>query len=196
MSGRGGETLGAVYAEALAGAADAKGLLADVGAEIAAFAQVFAEDRRVRAFFLSGAIRREAKANAIERVVRGRASDVFADFLHVLLKRQRFWAVPDVADAYVRLLDRRLNRVPVTLETAAPVAEADLALWVARLRTAVGKEPILSHRVKPSLIGGAVVRVGDVVADGSVRRRLSELRARIRATGSLAPSSSRSEPTA
>ncbi len=177
--------MGSVYAEALAGAAEEKGLVVEVGAEIAGFAAAFRADRRLRAFFLSGAIRREAKARTIDRVFRGRASDTFADFLHVLLKRQRFWAIPDVAEAYAVLLDRRMGRVPVTLTTAAPVEPADLAAWRARLQAALGKEPVLWHQVKPSLVGGAVVRVGDVVADGSVRRRLLELRARIRATGSL-----------
>jgi F-type H+-transporting ATPase subunit delta len=172
--------MGAVYAEALAEAAETKGALAAVGEEVAAFAQVWRDVRDVRAFFLSGAIRREAKTAAIDRVCRGRTSDLFADFLHVLLRRNRLWLLPHAADAFAGLLDRKTGRVPVHLATAAPVAPPDLEAWTNRLAVAIGGVPVLTHQVKPHLIGGAVLRVGDVVADGSVRRRLAELTARIR----------------
>ena len=66
----------------------------------------------------------------------------------------------------------------MTLETAVEVGAEDLEGLRARIRAAIGKEPVLKPRVRPALIGGAVLRVGDVVADGSVRRRLADLRDR------------------
>ena len=189
MSRRGGDTHGAVYAQALAEAADARGLVVEVGAEIAALSATWQADGAVRAFFLSGAVHRTAKTEAIERVFRGRSSDVFADFLQVLLRRNRLWIVPEAGAAYERLLDVRLGRVPVTLTTAAPASEAELAGWRARIRAAVGREPVLRHLVRPALLGGAVIRVGDVVADGSVRRSLAELQTRLRRAGDLSHAS-------
>ena len=183
MSARGTESLGAVYAEALGDAAEAQGLLVAVGADLETFAAHGRSGRELRAFFMSGAIRRDAKARALETVFRGRAAKVFADFLQVLLRRNRMWLLPDASDAYGKILDRKLGRVPVTVVTAAPVSVADLEGWRVRIRAAIGKEPVLSHEVRPALIGGAVLRVGDTVADGSVRRRLSELRARIASAG-------------
>ena len=180
MSAKTGEPLGAVYAEALAEAAEAKNILPQVGEEIAGLARVWRDVPEARAFFLSGAIRREAKSTAIDHVCRGRSSDVFADFLHVLLSRNRLWLLPRAADAFVKIMDLKTGRVPVTLSTAAPVTPADLEAWRARLHAAIGLTPVLTHHVRPQLIGGAVLRVGDVVADGSVRRRLAALTSRIR----------------
>lgn len=183
MSGRDVGTLGAVYAEALAAAADGKGLLEQVGGELAGFAAVWARHADVRTFFLSGAIARDAKQKALDAVTKGRTSEVFGNFLQVMLSRSRLEALPETAQAYGKILDRRLHRVPVVLQTAAPVTEADLEAWRARLLVALGQEPVLAHEVRPALIGGAVLRVGDTVADGSVRRRLVELRSRFQRAG-------------
>lgn len=183
MSSRGTEGLGQVYAEALADAAEAQGVLADVGAELIALARQWRVDPSLRAFFLSGAIRRDAKSATIDRVFRGKSSDLFTDFLHVLLRRNRLFTLPDAADAFDQILDAKLGRVPVTLTTAAAVEASDLSAWASRLASAIGKTPVLTHVVRPAILGGAIIRVGDMVADGSVRRHLSELRARIARVG-------------
>ena len=185
MSSRGTEGLGLIYAEALADAAEARGVLAEVGAELIALAKEWRADKNLRAFFLSGAIRRDAKSATLDRVFRGKSSDLFTDFLHVLLRRNRLFTIPDAADAFDQLLDVKLNRVPVTLTTATAVEASDLSAWATRLAYAIGKTPVLKHVVRPAIIGGAIVRVGDSVADGSVRRRLSELRTRISVAGSV-----------
>jgi F-type H+-transporting ATPase subunit delta len=195
MSARNAD-MGGVYAHALAGAAEAKGLLAEAGDQLAAFDALWRRDAQVRAFFLSGAVARAAKERAVESAFRGRASDVFADFLRVLLARNRLWLLPDVAVGYAALLDKRLGRVRVTITTAAPASAAEVAAWRDRLAAATGKQPIVEHLVRPALVGGAVIRVGDVVADGSVRRRLVEIEAGLRRAGRLSHVTPESSPAA
>ena len=73
--------------------------------------------------------------------------------------------------------------LPLTLRGDHGEQAVETAAFTERLRAAIGKEPVLTHHVRPGLIGGAVLRVGDVVADGSVRRRLTELTSRIRLAG-------------
>jgi F-type H+-transporting ATPase subunit delta len=192
VSARGGETLGGVYAQALAEAAEAKDALPAVGEDLATFAAAWAATADLRTFFLSGAVRRDAKHRAVEAVCRGKANDLFADFLHVLIERQRAWLLPDVAKAYAAILDARLGRVPVSLSTASALPPDAVLAIAGRLRAALGKDPVLTHHVRPGLVGGAVLRVGDVVADGSVRRRLVELRRRLTETGRLATASQES----
>jgi F-type H+-transporting ATPase subunit delta len=183
VSGGRGETHGAVYAQALAEAAGAGEGVARAGEALAAFAATWHREPDVRAFFLSGAISRDAKHAAIDRVFRERAPAPFVDFLHVLLRRQRMWLVPAIAEAFAHLLDVKMNRVPVSLATATPLPPDAIESVRTRLRAALGKEPVLTHVVRPALLGGAVLRVGDVIADGSVRRRLGDLRARLSHVG-------------
>jgi F-type H+-transporting ATPase subunit delta len=184
MSARNAD-MGGVYAQALAEAAEAQGLLREVGEELDGFVSLWRRDAQVRAFFLSGAVPRVAKEGAVETVLRKRATDVFTDFLRVLLQRNRLWLLPDVAGGYEKLLDKRLGRVRVTITTASPASPTELSAWRDRLKAATGKEPIVEHVVRPALVGGAVIRVGDVVADGSVRRRLVEIEASLRRAGRL-----------
>jgi len=187
VSGRGQETLGSVYASALAEAADASKALEPVGEELSAFASVWRSEGTVRAFFLSSGIHRDAKHAAIDKAFRGQASDLFADFLHVLLERQRMAFLPEVAEAYERLLDERLGRVRVSLSTAAPMPPDAIEAVRSRLASTLRQTPVLTHVVRPALVGGAVLRVGDLVADGSVRRQLDEIRERLAKPGASVP---------
>jgi F0F1-type ATP synthase delta subunit len=69
--------------------------------------------------------------------------------------------------------------VPVHLATAVPMAPQDVARWTADIEKATGRRAVVKTQVKPELVAGAVLRIGDWVADGSVRRRLSLLEERI-----------------
>jgi F-type H+-transporting ATPase subunit delta len=172
-----------IYAEALASAAEEKGLIDRVGEELAALAKGGAGPD-VAAFFGSSAVRREQKAAKIEAAFRGRATDLFVDFLLVLLRRNRLHLVRAVEREYVGILDRRGSRVRVTLTTAADPDPKDLEAWRLRLKPILrGREPVLRQRTDPSLIAGMVIQTGDWVADGSAKRVLKELRERLARTG-------------
>jgi F-type H+-transporting ATPase subunit delta len=176
MRGRRVDPLGAVYADALAGAVEAAGgldLLREVGERLEALGAAWLADRTLRAYFLSA----EVTAREKEAVL-GRLADpqphVLGNFLRLLLRRGRLDRLPEIVEAYEAVLDDRLGRVPVTLTTAMPVPEDMLRAWTERLRTATGREPLVRHQVRADLLSGAVVQVGDVIADGSGRRRLAE----------------------
>ena len=70
-------------------------------------------------------------------------------------------------------------RIPVELTTAAPLGDAELSRDADDLRKKIGGEPVIRHRVDPDLIGGVVIRIGDVVHDGSIANQLKLLRKRM-----------------
>ena len=145
----------------------------------AAFAaRVARRTRDVRAFFLSGAVRApRRRAPRSRRVLAGGRGRLRGLRALVLLAAAGSWLLPAIGRR-VRSSSStaRLGRVPRDARDRAPVAAGrPQALDATRLRAALGKEPVVDHVVRPELVGGAVVRVGDVVADGSVRRRLVEL---------------------
>jgi F-type H+-transporting ATPase subunit delta len=76
-------------------------------------------------------------------------------------------------------LDRRQNRKPVTVRSAVPLDEGQVAAVVEKLSKMVHATPVITLEVDPSLIGGLVVQVGDDVYDASVRTRLERLRGRL-----------------
>jgi F-type H+-transporting ATPase subunit delta len=82
----------------------------------------------------------------------------------------------EVASEYLVLLDVKLNRVRAAVTVARPVDEALRKSIAESLGRVIGKEVIPHFHEDPAILGGVVVRVGDRVFDGSVRRRIASLR--------------------
>ncbi len=181
------QTGATVYARALEEAILAAGgleALRVAESSVLALAEAWRSDRAFRAYFLASNVPAAAKRATLDRLAAGGDGTpalprLVADFLRLLLKRGRLALLGEIGEAFEALLDARLGRVPVTLTTAVPIDEVSLRSWTDRIRRAVGGEPHVRHEVRPEILAGAILRVGDEVADGSARRRLAELRTRI-----------------
>ena len=185
MSGRHVDPLGALYAEVLGEVAWERGgeeLLREVGDALSALGTAWATDRTLRAYFLSAMVPQQERQASLARLLES-LPPLVREFMRLLMRRGRGRIVDRVALAFEDYMDRKLGRVQVTLTSATPIEDAQREAWIAELRAATGKEPVLRTEVKPELIAGAVLQVGDTIADGSARRRLNELKARVRERG-------------
>ena len=106
---------------------------------------------------------------------------LFVKFLQKLVMNRRQMLIPEIAIEYGNLLDAAEGRVHARVTVAREASEADVAAMTVALTKALGKTVVPHVAVDPRILGGVVVRVGDSVMDGSVRRRLSALRARMAA---------------
>ena len=172
---------GTIYAKALFEAVDQQGgaeALQDVGDRLLALGTAWEDDRDLRAYFLSGYISSARKQQAMDSLMSSHPT-LLANFLKLLLGRGRLPLLAQIAASYEKLLDERLGRVPVTLTTAVPLDASALERWKNEIAGAVGGEPVVRHVVKPEIVAGALIRVGDSLMDGSARRRLAELHTQI-----------------
>lgn len=130
---------------------------------------------KTQAVLLSPKVTKEIKSRVLADSVSG-APKEFQLFLGAVVKRGRQVLFGEIATAYLGLLDIKLNRVRagVTL-VRKPDPELRAAI-VASLEKQVGKEVIATFSEDPEILGGIVVRLGDRVLDGSLRRRLTRLR--------------------
>ena len=87
--------------------------------------------------------------------------------------------IPAIAIEYRLLVDQVVGRVHANVTIARDADEAERAVIAKQLSDVLGKEVVPHVTVDPDIIGGIVVRVGDRVMDGSVRRRLANLRQRM-----------------
>lgn len=178
MAGHLATTGGMVYARALAEAVEAEGgtaLLQDVGDVLGSLCQAWDDDRTLRSYFLATEVSSEKKREAMATLVEGRFPKLLGNFLKLLLERGRLNLLDEIGASFRVLLDERLGRVPVTITTAVPIPENEFRSWTEAIRGAVGGNAVVDHVVKPDIVAGAVIRVGDRVIDGSARRRLAEL---------------------
>lgn len=172
-------TIARNYAEALLLAAEAEGGSAVVeryGRLLEALAGAIQADERIAIALDSPRVSKATKAELLERGLGRLAPAPFVRFLQAVVRRGRQGLIPEIAQQYDLLQDQTLNRVHagVTL-THEPDAKLQ-KLIVESLTAALGKEVRAHFGVDGAILGGVVVRVGDRIYDGSVRRKLAVLR--------------------
>ncbi|MBX7165684.1 MAG: ATP synthase F1 subunit delta [Pirellulales bacterium] len=169
--------VGLVYARGLLNAAQAAGQLDAIVVEFASFVQEVL-DRQPRFEHLLGSalVSPENKVAVLDRVLTGRASDIFGKFLKVVARHGRLSELRAMLVAAREVRNEMRGVVPVEVRTAAPLADGLLARAAAAMSNLVKGQAEIHHQVDPELIGGLVVRVGDTVYDGSLAAQLERVR--------------------
>jgi len=172
-------TIALNYAETLLELAQRAGDLRGWGEMIDSVANAMDTDRRLRVFLESPRLSGQQKNEIIQKAYGGTLPRNFVRFLQALVSHRRQMLIPVIARAYHDLVDQVEGRVHASVTVARTPDDADRQLVTSQLSRALGKDVVPHFHVNPSILGGVVVRVGDTVLDGSVRRRLSTLRARM-----------------
>ncbi|MGH8223411.1 MAG: F0F1 ATP synthase subunit delta, partial [Woeseiaceae bacterium] len=153
----------AAWSQALAAA---KAVLAD--GRVGGFLATPALKDAQRLELLSGLIR---AADGEKSVLGGRHREG-TNFLKLLLEYGRVDVLPEIAAHFETLKARVENTVDVTITSATKLGAEQQKAIAAALKARLGREVRVETRLDENLIGGAVIRAGDVVIDGSLRARL------------------------
>jgi F-type H+-transporting ATPase subunit delta len=142
-------------------------------------AELLRLEPRVREFLETPRVSLEAKQRAVRASFAGRVPEHFLRFLLIVVQKRRQALLGRIAVEYHARVDqlRGRTRAEITL-SREPSPELRREL-VTRLERKFAKTIVPTFRVDPSVIGGVIVRVGDQVLDGSVRRRLTLMRRRL-----------------
>jgi F-type H+-transporting ATPase subunit delta len=129
--------------------------------------------------FESPIISRRKKQDVVKALFADRVQPVTMNFLHLLVEKKREDLFPDVVQAYRALRDEQRGIVEARARVAFPLTADEQARLVEALEHRVGSRVRLTVEHDATLVGGLVVRIGDVVYDGSVRHQLATLRERL-----------------
>lgn len=166
-------TIARPYAKAAFAKAQADGRLASWSGALARAAAAVG-DERVRALFGSPKVTPEQLSQFIAGIA-GDELDAFGrNFIAVLAEAKRLPFLPEIAQIFDQLKDDAERVVDVQITSAAPLG-AEEAKIVAALEQRFARKVRVEASVDPDLIGGAVVRAGDLTIDGSVKARLARL---------------------
>ena len=172
-------TIARNYAEALVALAQKANDLEGWGAMISDLASAVQRDRRLHRFLESPRVSAEQKNQIVARAFQDRFPRLLVRFLQAVIAHRRQDLIPQIAVEYHNIVDEIKGRVHAQV-TVARDPDEHLQTDIARQLTAVIGRTVVPHfAVNPDILGGAIVRVGDTVIDGSVRRRLSRLRSRM-----------------
>jgi F-type H+-transporting ATPase subunit delta len=172
-------TIARNYAETLLELAQKAGDLRGWGEMIDRVADAIESDRRLRVFFETPRLSVARKNAMLQRAFGGQLPRNFVRFVMAVISHRRQMLIPAIAHEYHDLVDRVEGRVHASVTVVREADEADAALVTKHLSRSLGKEVVPHFHVNPAILGGVIVRVGDTVLDGSVRRRLLKLRARM-----------------
>ena len=172
------EELAEVYARALFEAAKDDGVLDRAHDELGEFADALDEDRNLQVFLFSPYFSSEEKKDGIRRIVSD-ADERVLNFLELLAERHRMPALFRIRRIFEGLWAEENKLLPVVV-TSATELDAGLVEDIGkRIEEQTGRRVELSSNVDPDVLGGLMVRVGNMVLDATVRNRLEQLRKQV-----------------
>ena len=169
------ETIARNYAETLFELGERDGNTESYADLLDAVAAAIEQTPRVQAVLMSPKVPKSEKARILAGALR-EAPREFVLFLQALIKRGRQQLLREVATEYLGLLDQKLDRVRAGVTLARAPDERLKRAIQDGLSRQLGKQVIPAFTVDPEILGGTIVRVGERVLDGSVRRRMTKLR--------------------
>lgn len=169
------EEVAAVYARALFEVASERGVLDTVRQQLAQFTDALSGDRQLDTFFVSPYLSTAQKRDGLHRMVEG-ADETFMTFLETLVERQRMPEIFHVRTRYEELWESEMRLLPVEVTSAVALDEATVRSIGERIGSGTGNTIQLTTVIDPDILGGVVLRVGNVVLDASIRNRLNQLR--------------------
>lgn len=151
--------------------------VAAVGRELDDFLATWEGSAELRTFFSNPAVTAKQKVAILDTLnAKLGIKKELRNLLAVLIDNDRIGAVVEVAAAYRALLQQRLGIEQAEIATARPLSSQERETLVAEIGKLAGAKIEASFKLDASILGGAVVRIGSTVYDGSVRGRLERLK--------------------
>ncbi len=172
------EEVAEVYARALFEVALDQDKLDEIHEQLGQFGDAVDQNRDLATFFFSPYFSSEEKKDALGRAVDG-ADPAFMNFLQALVERHRMPVIFRIRARFEQLWQEERKLLPVQITSAVTLDEAMVRGIGDQIGEQVGRTVELSSSVDPELIGGVVLRVGNVVLDASIRNRLEQLRKQV-----------------
>jgi F-type H+-transporting ATPase subunit delta len=167
------------YANALLEVSRAEGHLADIQDELFRFARTFEGSDELRSALTDPVLPRERRIAVVEDLLGGKALQTSAALASFIVAAGRASELPAIVDRFVELAAAEQRRAVAEVRSAIELTSEQTDRLREALNRATGKDVEVKVVVDPSVLGGIVARVGDVVIDGSVRHRLEQLREQI-----------------
>jgi F-type H+-transporting ATPase subunit delta len=172
------EEIAEVYSRALFEAAKENGVLDRVHDELGEFADALDRERNLQVFLFSPYFSSEEKKRGIERIVEDADPRLF-NFLELLAERHRMPALFRIRREFDAMWADEHKLLPVTVTSAVELDPAIIEEIGREIEQQTGRTVELSSNVDPDVLGGLVVRVGNLVLDATVRNRLEQLRKQV-----------------
>jgi F-type H+-transporting ATPase subunit delta len=169
--------VGARYARALFELAKDQGKVAAVEADLKSFKAMAAGSSDLRSLLVSPAFTAEHKAKGLDAIgKKAQFNALTLKFLGFLAQSRRVNALLSVISSFEQMAAKERGAVSAEVTTAIAMSPAQTKGLAAALRLSLGKDPEITTRIDPSILGGIKVQVGSRLFDASLKSKLDSLK--------------------
>jgi F-type H+-transporting ATPase subunit delta len=174
------EEVARVYAEALFEAAKDTGKLDQIHEQLDAIAEAIAGNQDLQVFLFSPYFASAEKRQGLERAISG-AEQELVNFLELLVEKHRMPAIFRIRERFDELWAQENKQLDVTVTSAIELDQSVIDHIGEQIEKQTDRTVQLTALVDPDILGGLVLRVGNMVLDASLRSKLERLRKEVAA---------------
>jgi F-type H+-transporting ATPase subunit delta len=167
------------YAAGLFKLAAEKKIIDQIAAEMKAIGEVCKKDRTLLDFLAAPQIRDQDKDEVVKAVFSGRVSEPVNQFLDLIVRKRRSRFIVEIADEFQDLVLESQGIIKTCVISAVALKDKEISELKKRLEKKTGKQIQMIRKVKPEILGGMIVHLGNQVIDKSIKYQLSLLRDRL-----------------
>jgi F-type H+-transporting ATPase subunit delta len=173
------DPINTAYARALFEMAQAEGVISRVEEELFRLRELLKNNPDLLEFLKDPNVRHEGKRKALSDLFQGRVHPLVLNTLITLSDQDRAGRVLQVIEEFSASAASATQKVSGEITTAIPLDNATLTRLATELSRITGKSVQLFQKVDPSILGGAIIKVGEQIIDGSLRRKLDQIKERL-----------------
>lgn len=170
------ELVSRTYSEALFEVAVEEGKLDKITEEVNLVVESFKTYPDLFELFKSPQISIKERKAMVTEVFEGKISTELLNFLKILIDKGRGSSLFGISDSFIKMADGKKGLLHVIAESAVPMGPAEIEALRAKLSATFEGTVEVSNKLNPDLMGGLVLKIGDKIIDGSVKKKLDEIK--------------------
>lgn len=164
------------YAQAVYELAAEKNQIVEVEAQLSTVVQTITSHSQLATFLYHPRVPIQAKKNLLKSVFSEELTVYVLNFLLLIVDKRRESFLPHIIEQFAALVNEARNIAIAQVTTVMPLSDKEKNDLTQKLAVVTGKNIRLQIHTDPSIIGGVIVRIGDKLIDGSVKRQLDRLK--------------------
>ena len=168
------------YAEALFRIVQAEGELETVEDELYRFGKLLESNHELKQALSDRKVARAERLQILEELLADKVSPHTISLVSFVVEQGRARQLPQILDELASIAAEARESVVAEVRSAVPLDQKQQTQMAQALSKATGKKVEVKNLVDPTVVGGVVAKVGETVIDGTVRRRLEQLKEQVK----------------
>jgi F-type H+-transporting ATPase subunit delta len=164
------------YARALLELAQAEAVVVRIEEEMFRLRELLKQNPALLEFLKDPNVTREGKRHALSELFQGRVHPLVLNTLLTVSDTDRTNHLQHIIEEFIALAAASRQKVSGEIITAIKLDDATIAKLIAELNRVTGKNVQLFQKVDPTILGGAIIKIGEQIIDGSLRRKLDQIK--------------------